>query len=169
MVKRVANNGVHDVKKQYRKLSVINILLLLRTNREGRKNGHHLLVGVEVVSCGFRLLFFYQHFSTQFLFSTINNSKTQLTKKVRVHRQVPKLTDGFEFLILIIGCEFISQGVDNHRSNSWRVSVSGGVRTRKALKRGEVEFRSIEDEEVVKAEGNVEVGPSIVVPTMRCL
>lgn len=54
MVKWVANNGVHDVKKEYRKLSVINVLLL--PDGEGRNNRHHLLLPVVVevvISCGF--------------------------------------------------------------------------------------------------------------------
>lgn len=51
MVKWVANNGVHDVKKEYRKLSVINVLL--RPDGEGRNDWHHLLPPVVevVISC----------------------------------------------------------------------------------------------------------------------
>jgi len=51
MVKWVANNGVHDVKKEYRKLSVINVLL--RPDGEGRNDWHHLLLPVVevVISC----------------------------------------------------------------------------------------------------------------------
>ena len=77
------------------------------------------------------------------------------------------MIDGFGLLILTVGCGVIGQGVNSHGSGRWR--VSGGVGSRKVVERGEVEVRSIKDEEVVEAERSVGVGPSVVVSTVRCL